>query len=92
MTVLTHGRDLLPRSETVSPDTNQQMSVVLVIPVHSPVHGRFETVDRDRVLFKILHPSEVLNDSLELVVSCNDCLRVDSRHRLEPEQNGLLAQ
>lgn len=74
------------------PDTDQQMSIVLVIPVHGPVHGRFQTVDRKGVVFKVVHALEMLDDSFELVVSCNDGFGVDGRYRLEGKENGLLSQ
>lgn len=68
------------------------MGVVLVVPVNCPIHGRLETVDRDRVHLEILHSLEVLDDRLELVVPRNDSFRVDGRDRLEREQDSLLPQ
>ena len=88
----THSCNLLPRAKSVFPDTDQQMGVVLVVPVDCPIHGRLETVDRDRVHFKVLHSLEVLDDRLKLVVPRNDSLSIDGRYRLERKEDSLLPQ
>jgi len=74
------------------PYPDKQMRVVDCTPLDSPVQCRLQVVMRDEVGINVINPLEVLHQSLQLVVSCDNGLRVDPPNRLVLEQDCLLAE
>ncbi len=58
------------------PNTDKQVGVVDRTPLDGPIHGRFQVVMRNGVIFDVLDSLEVLNKCFKLVVSRRDCLRI----------------
>jgi hypothetical protein len=83
--------DILPASKSMTPDPDQKMRIILDSPIHRPIRGRFQIINRDFVTLQIPNPLEMFNERLQFIIPSNDRLGIDSGNCQVGEQDCFLS-